>query len=197
MSTDATAGPAALASCGGRKTPKKSGRKARPLVSTTPTRSEPTNAPRIEPMPPMTITTKARMRMFSPMPTCTARIGPSIEPAKARHLEERADDRRGDERERQPEPERAGHLREARHEIRADHVQRAVREVDHIHDAEHQRQAGGEQKQHQPELQAVQRLLEEKDRGHRKIGTVPIFWKQGLSLFSGGYFMPQSLSQKS
>ena len=34
-------------------------------------------------MPPMTITTKARMRMFSPMPTCTARMGPSIAPATA------------------------------------------------------------------------------------------------------------------
>jgi hypothetical protein len=30
-----------------------------------------TNAPRIEPMPPMMMTTNARMRMFSPMPICT------------------------------------------------------------------------------------------------------------------------------
>jgi hypothetical protein len=53
------------------------------MVSTAPTSSAPTNAPRIEPIPPITITTKARIRMFSPMPTCTARIGPSMAPASA------------------------------------------------------------------------------------------------------------------
>src|SRR2546422_2267176 len=34
-------------------------------------------------MPPMTMTTKARMRMFSPIPTCTAKRGPSSAPATA------------------------------------------------------------------------------------------------------------------
>src|SRR5664279_587100 len=34
-------------------------------------------------MPPMTMTTKARMRMFSPMPTCTASSGPMRTPATA------------------------------------------------------------------------------------------------------------------
>ena len=57
--------------------------KARPKVSTKPTSTEPISAPRIEPMPPMTMTTKARMRMLSPMPTCTAKIGPSMAPATA------------------------------------------------------------------------------------------------------------------
>jgi hypothetical protein len=38
-------------------------------------------APRIEPMPPMMITTKARIKMFSPMPICTVRIGACINPA--------------------------------------------------------------------------------------------------------------------
>jgi hypothetical protein len=38
-----------------------------------------------------------------------------------------------------------------------------VREVDHVHDAEDQREARGEQEQHQAELQAVQRLLEDQD----------------------------------
>ena len=37
-----------------------------------------TKAPRIEPMPPMMMTTKARIRMFSPMPICTVRIGACI-----------------------------------------------------------------------------------------------------------------------
>ena len=63
------------------------------MVSTSPTRSAPTNAPRIEPMPSITITTKARMRMFSPMPTCTARSGPSIAPASAERRAEREDHR--------------------------------------------------------------------------------------------------------
>jgi len=51
-----------------------------------------------------------------------------------------------------------------------------VREVDHVHDAEHQRQARGEQEQHQAELHAVQRLLEKQDGGHaNKKGVRAIF----------------------
>ena len=55
------------------------------------------------------------------------------------------------------EHERAGQRDQPRGEERADHVERAVREVDHVHDAEHQRQPGGEQEQHQAELQPVER----------------------------------------
>ncbi len=51
-------------------------------MSTRPIRSAETNAPRIEPMPPMTITTKARMRIWSPMPGSTERIGATMMPAK-------------------------------------------------------------------------------------------------------------------
>ena len=40
-----------------------------------------------------------------------------------------------------------------------------MRQVDQVHDAEDQRQARGEQEQHQAELKAVQRLLEEEDAG--------------------------------
>ena len=40
-------------------------------VSMTPTSSAPTNAPRTEPTPPMTITTKVEIRICSPIPTCT------------------------------------------------------------------------------------------------------------------------------
>ncbi len=39
-------------------------------------------APRIEPMPPMVTTTNAAIKMFSPMPICTVRIGACISPAK-------------------------------------------------------------------------------------------------------------------
>jgi hypothetical protein len=34
-----------------------------------------------------------------------------------------------------------------------------VRQVDHVHDAEDKRQPGRQQKQHQPELKAIQQLL--------------------------------------
>ena len=51
--------------------PKAIGSRKRPSVSVTPTRMAPTSAPLIEPMPPMTMTTKARISTGSPMPTCT------------------------------------------------------------------------------------------------------------------------------
>ena len=41
------------------------------------------NAPRIEPMPPITMTTKARIRMCSPIPICTVRIGACHQAGKA------------------------------------------------------------------------------------------------------------------
>ena len=47
-----------------------------------PTKSAPTNAPRTEPMPPITITTKVKISILSPIPASTARIGPAITPAK-------------------------------------------------------------------------------------------------------------------
>jgi hypothetical protein len=61
-------------------------------------------------------------------------------------------------------------VREARHQVGADHVERAVREVDHVHDAEHEREPGSEQEQHQPELQPVEGLFEKKRYGHAEIG---------------------------
>ena len=54
----------------------------RPSVSTSPMISAARNAPRIEPMPPITITTKARIRIVSPMPGSTERIGAIMMPAK-------------------------------------------------------------------------------------------------------------------
>jgi hypothetical protein len=40
-----------------------------------------------------------------------------------------------------------------------------MRKIDHVHDAEHQRQPGGEQEQHETELQAVEGLFED-ELGH-------------------------------
>ncbi len=38
-------------------------------------------------------------------------------------------------------------------------------EIDQVHDAEDQRQSGGQQKQQQPELQTVQRLFKKQQHG--------------------------------
>ena len=46
----------------------------------------------------------------------------------------------------------------ARADEGADHVERPVRQVDEVHDAEDQRQSGGEQKQQHTQLQAVHQL---------------------------------------
>ena len=48
----------------------------------------------------------------------------------------------------------------------ADHVERAVREVDEVHDAEDERQARRHQEQHHAELHAVQKLLGDERKGH-------------------------------
>ena len=80
---DASAGPAALAHCGGSASRSSCCSSVRPRVSTVPTSKAPMSAPRIEPMPPITTTTKARIRMFSPIPTCTASSGASRLPATA------------------------------------------------------------------------------------------------------------------
>ena len=47
-----------------------------------PMSSDPTSAPRTDPTPPTTITTKVVMRMRSPMPIWMARSGAAMTPAK-------------------------------------------------------------------------------------------------------------------
>ena len=64
---------------GGSKRPKQVGQSGQPSPE-----------PVTRTMPPITMTTKARIRMFSPIPTCTARIGPSIAPASAHSAAPRA-----------------------------------------------------------------------------------------------------------
>ena len=82
MSMDANAGPAVSAMSDGAIFNKRSGKKDRPTTSNTPTRIDATSAPRIEPMPPITMTTNARISISSPMPDSTERIGPAIRPAR-------------------------------------------------------------------------------------------------------------------
>ncbi|KAG1184585.1 hypothetical protein G6F35_015064 [Rhizopus arrhizus] len=62
--------------------------------------------------------------------------------------------------------ERAGVAEHGGRDEGAHHVERAVRQVDEIHDAEHQRQAGGQQEQQNAKLQAVQGLHQQQRRGH-------------------------------
>ena len=52
----------------------------------------------------------------------------------------------------------AHHRCQAKRQISAHHIKAAVRQVDHAHDAEDQRQAGSHQKQQQPVLKRVQTL---------------------------------------
>jgi hypothetical protein len=46
-------------------------------------------------------------------------------------------------------------------QVSAQHVEAAMRQIDHAHDAEDQRQAGGQHEQQQPVLHAVEQLDEE------------------------------------
>ena len=72
--------PIAVASAGSIKTLSKSGKKTRPKVSVTPTKIDPIKAPLIDPIPPMTITTKAKIKIGSPIPTSTDCMAPIIAP---------------------------------------------------------------------------------------------------------------------
>ena len=54
-------------------------------------------------------------------------------------------------------------------EIRAQHVERAMREVHQVHDAEDKREPRRKQEQQQPELQTVEALFEEEQ--HRGLRT--------------------------
>ncbi len=58
------------------------GNRTLPKVSAIPTRSAPRKAPLIDPIPPMTTTTKERMRMLSPMPGYTVVSGAASIPAR-------------------------------------------------------------------------------------------------------------------
>src|SRR6056297_1348462 len=81
IAIDASEAPTVVAADGSITRPNRTGSKERPSVSVRPTRIAPINAPLIEPIPPITITTKARIRTGSPMPTCTVWIAPISAPA--------------------------------------------------------------------------------------------------------------------
>ena len=87
-------------------------------------------------------------------------LGRAVDPAQEHGLDERAsrrDERRG-RRDARPEADR---WRERHGGIHAQHVKRAVREVDDARDAEDQRQPGGDQEQRRSVGQAVQELQQD------------------------------------
>ena len=92
---------------------------------------------------------------------------PLIQRAQQRHFQQHADYGRRQHCQQDPRHERPGDAGQRGRQVRADHIQRAMGQVDHVHDAEHQGQPSGKQEQHQAELDAVQRLLENED-GHAR-----------------------------
>ena len=77
------------------------------------------------------------------------------------HFQHHARDGGGDERQDRAEHETIGQACEGGGEIGAEHVERAVRQIDEIHDPKNERQPGREQKQQHPKLHAVEALLDE------------------------------------
>jgi hypothetical protein len=89
-----------------------------------------------------------------------------IQRAQRDQLDDDPDHQRSGQPERHAQQVRARHLIEVGREIRSDHVKRAVREVDEVHDAEDEREPRGHQEQRDPELHPVQGLFDDKDRIH-------------------------------
>jgi hypothetical protein len=91
-----------------------------------------------------------------------------VEEAEERPLEQVAEDRgerdAGDEPRHEPVAEPG---REREREVRAEHVEAAVREVDDAHDPEDQRQTARDEEEQQPVLDRVQALDEEGGEIHR------------------------------
>ena len=83
-----------------------------------------------------------------------------IERAQRHDLEHDADDHRGRNGDDDRQDERARPLIDGRGEIGPQHVKRAVGQVHHVHDPEHERQPGRDEEEEDAELNAVQRLFE-------------------------------------
>ncbi len=105
----------------------------------------------------------------------------AIEAAQRNHLHDHADQKRCHERKEGAENETVGHRREGGGEIGAEHVERPVRQIDEIHDAENERQACGKQKQQQAELQPVQALFDKQQHVNapRARGSIPLIKRDG------------------
>src|SRR5208282_1160873 len=88
-------------------------------------------------------------------------------------LEHHAGEKRGDNCQNDADDEASGQGGESGSKIGAEHVKRAVRQVDEVHDAEDQRQPGGQQEQQHAQLHAVEALLEKIQHGLDSYSMVP------------------------
>src|SRR5207302_4504123 len=84
---------------------------------------------------------------------------PPAQTTQEQRLEHKTEQREGQRRDEQREPERPGELDDGERDVRTEHVEGAVGEVDHVHHPEHQREAGGEDEKQGAERETVQRLL--------------------------------------
>jgi hypothetical protein len=90
----------------------------------------------------------------------------AIEPSHDRGLDHDAQQEGGGQRQQGAQDEGIGPADQGPGDVGAHHVERAVRQVDEIHDPEHQRQSRRQQKQQQPELQSVQKLFDDEQHEH-------------------------------
>jgi hypothetical protein len=95
----------------------------------------------------------------------------TIKPAHRDDFHRHSDQQCRPEREQRAEYKTARPGGEGCGEIRAQHVERPVRKIDEVHDAEHEGQPRGQQEQEQAELQPVQTLLDEKRHGTAATGS--------------------------
>ena len=86
-------------------------------------------------------------------------------PASLREREQ-TERERGGKSEDQGEEKVTGDSVEHHRQIGPEHVLDAMREIDEVHHAEHERQAGRDQEQQHAELQAVEGLDDEQGEGH-------------------------------
>jgi hypothetical protein len=88
-----------------------------------------------------------------------------VEPAYGEALDQEAQDRGQADGAQDAQGEATALAGEPGREVGAHHVERAVGEVDDVHDTEHEREPGRHQEEGDAELEAVEGLLEE-EGGH-------------------------------
>src|SRR5271166_3808557 len=92
-----------------------------------------------------------------------------IELTKDRELEQDGESQRREKGKHGREQETSGYGIERDGQVRTQHVKDAVREIDEIHHAEHQRKSGRDQEQEDAELQAVEDLHNEESGAHASL----------------------------
>jgi hypothetical protein len=99
--------------------------------------------------------------MTSEMPKVARMVVRGSRPIRGRSVvicRARADQRHDQRGEQEREPETAGRRQHDHAHVGAEHEQLAMGEVDHVHDAEDQREAGSNQRQYHAGDDAVHRL---------------------------------------